>query len=227
MLGDRCVHRLRQPFGRAPVQVGLVLPVRRVRVVRRVRAHAVRRSGRAAVRDAGADRRLALGRPDLRRLQHRRRGDGPAAGAPLPARERDAVVAGVLAGPLAMLPGLLFFVCMIAWYPSIGAEALPSDFMLRQLDMPVFHLLFQAMIFSRAARKRRGLRARGERTHRGHVAHAARRRAVERRRASRSPPCCWSARSSSPTRFGLVELIARGYRALAWLFLVVYVAAAC
>ena len=93
--------------------------------------------------------------------------------------KRDAVVAGVLAGPLAMLPGLLFFICMIAWYPSIGAEALPSDFMLRQLNMPVFHVLFQAMIFSRAARKRRGLRARGERTHRGDVAHAARRRAVE------------------------------------------------
>src|SRR5687768_6456373 len=61
---------------------------------------------------------------------------------------RDAVVAGVLAGPLAMLPGLLFFVCMIAWYPAIGAEALPSDYMLQQLDMPVFHVLFQAMIFS-------------------------------------------------------------------------------
>jgi hypothetical protein len=35
---------------------------------------------------------------------------------------RDAVVAGVLAGPLAMLPGLLFFVCMVVWYPTIGAE---------------------------------------------------------------------------------------------------------
>jgi len=61
---------------------------------------------------------------------------------------RDAVVAGVLAGPLAMLPGLLFFLCMLAWYPRIGAEALPSDFILRQLQLPLFHLLFQLMIFS-------------------------------------------------------------------------------
>ena len=30
----------------------------------------------------------------------------------------------------------------------IGDEALPSDFILRQLQLPVFHLLFQLMIFS-------------------------------------------------------------------------------
>ena len=35
---------------------------------------------------------------------------------------RDALVAGALAGPLAMIPALLFFICMIAYYPQIGAE---------------------------------------------------------------------------------------------------------
>ena len=68
--------------------------------------------------------------------------------APLPDAPRRGRWRALLAGPLAMLPGLLFFVCMVAWYPTIGAEALPSDFMLRQLDMPLFHVLFQAMIFS-------------------------------------------------------------------------------
>ena len=29
--------------------------------------------------------------------------------------DRDAVIAGVIAGPLAMLPALLFFTCMIAF----------------------------------------------------------------------------------------------------------------
>ncbi|MGH8082520.1 MAG: hypothetical protein ACREP7_18235, partial [Lysobacter sp.] len=37
---------------------------------------------------------------------------------------RDAAIAGLIAGPLAMLPALAFFVCMIAYYPQIGSEAL-------------------------------------------------------------------------------------------------------
>nr|WP_246587231.1 hypothetical protein [Stakelama flava] len=62
-------------------------------------------------------------------------------------RKRDAVVAGALAGPLAMLPALAFFLCMTAFYPTISDQALPSDFLLRKLDAPWFHLLFQLMIF--------------------------------------------------------------------------------
>ena len=36
---------------------------------------------------------------------------------------RDALVAGLIAGPLAMLPALLFFVCMVAWIPQIGVPS--------------------------------------------------------------------------------------------------------
>jgi len=135
---------------------------------------------------------------------------------------RDAVIAGVLAGPLAMLPGLLFFVCMIAWYPSIGAEALPSDFMLRQLDMPLFHVLFQAMIFSALLESGTA------------CVHAANERVASAWREKKHAPLSIRMRFAIATvllvgsifiaaRFGLVDLIARGYRALAWLFLAVYV----
>ena len=62
--------------------------------------------------------------------------------------DRDAVVAGVLAGPLTMLPALLFFIPMVAFYPDIQSATLPSDFLLQQIGIPAFHLLFQAMIFS-------------------------------------------------------------------------------
>ncbi len=135
---------------------------------------------------------------------------------------RDAVVAGVLAGPLAMLPGLLFFACMIAWYPAIGAEALPSDFMLRQLDMPAFHLLFQVMIFSALLESGAA------------CVHAANERVAAAWRTRRATDLPHAGRFSIAAallvgsifiaaRFGLVDLIARGYRALAWLFLAVYV----
>ena len=37
---------------------------------------------------------------------------------------------------------------MVAFLPDIASATLPSDFMLQRLDMPLFHLLFQLMIFS-------------------------------------------------------------------------------
>ncbi|HEV7271919.1 hypothetical protein [Pseudoxanthomonas sp.] len=135
---------------------------------------------------------------------------------------RDAVVAGVLSGPLAMLPGLLFFVCMLAWYPGIGDEALPSDFILRQLQAPAFHLLFQLMIF--AALLETGtaaIHACNER-----IAHAwrARGRAGMGRSARLSVAALLLVGSIFiADRVGLVALIAQGYRALAYLFLVVYI----
>jgi uncharacterized membrane protein YkvI len=138
------------------------------------------------------------------------------------ANRRDAVVAGVLCGPLAMLPGLLFFLCMLAWYPQIGNEALPSDFILRQLDMPVFHVLFQLMIFSALLESGTA------------VVHAANERIAHAWRRRRGTPPGKRIRLAIAVvllvgsifiadRVGLVALIAQGYRGLAYLFLVVYV----
>jgi uncharacterized membrane protein YkvI len=135
---------------------------------------------------------------------------------------RDAVVAGVIAGPLAMLPALLFFVCMAAWYPTIGNEALPSDFMLRKLDMPVFHLLFQAMIFVALLESGVG------------VVHALNERvavAWETRRGVAMPHAARFVLAAVlltgsifvADYFGLVALIANGYRALAYALLVLFV----
>jgi uncharacterized membrane protein YkvI len=135
---------------------------------------------------------------------------------------RDAVVAGVLAGPLAMLPGLLFFICMVAWYPRIGAEALPSDFILRQLGLPLFHLLFQAMIFSALLESgTAAVHATNERIAATLRAHRARDLSNTGRFVIAATVLVGSIFIAD--RFGLVALIARGYRGLAWLFLVVYV----
>lgn len=135
---------------------------------------------------------------------------------------RDALVAGLVAGPLAMLPALLFFVCMVAWIPQIGAQALPSDFMLQRLDQPLFHLLFQAMIFAALLESGTG------------AVHAINERVAVAWRARRGQAMPNGGRFAIAAallvgsifiaeRFGLVALIANGYRALAWLFLVVYV----
>jgi len=136
--------------------------------------------------------------------------------------DRDAIVAGLIAGPLAMLPALLFFTCMVAFYPGIANETLPSDFMLQRLDQPLFHLLFQLMIFCALLESGTGavhaineriakawLGARGEAlTHRARLGIAL-----------VLLVCCMLLAD----RFGLVALIAKGYRALAAIFLLIYV----
>jgi len=136
--------------------------------------------------------------------------------------QRDAIVAGLIAGPLSMLPAILFFVAMMAFYPAIGAETLPSDFLLRQMTVPGFHVLFQVMILAALLESGAG------------AVHAINERisgAVERRgRAplSTGPRALIGAALLTGCMFvageiGLVDLIASGYRFLAWLFLAVFV----
>jgi uncharacterized membrane protein YkvI len=135
---------------------------------------------------------------------------------------KDALVAGVLAGPLAMIPALLFFICMIAYFPQIGGEALPSDFLLRRLDFPAFHFLFQLMIFMALLESSTGfVHAINERVALAYAARRGRILPVAARVCITGALLLGSIFLA--TRFGLVTLIARGYRALAYIFLVVFV----
>jgi uncharacterized membrane protein YkvI len=135
---------------------------------------------------------------------------------------RDAIIAGALSGPLAMIPAVLFFICMVAYYPEIGAESLPSDFMLQRLNAPLFHAIFQLMIFAALLESGTG------------SVHAVNQRIAQVWQARLGRPLSVRARFVAAgvllviamllaDRFGLVTLIARGYRALAYVLIVVYV----
>lgn len=136
--------------------------------------------------------------------------------------DKDALVAGLLAGPLAMIPALLFFICMIAYYPQIAGEALPSDFLLRRLNFPAFHFLFQLMIFLALLESSTGfVHAINERAALAYLSRRGRMLPVAGRAAITGVLLIGSIFLA--TRFGLVTLIARGYRALAYVFLIVFV----
>ena len=135
---------------------------------------------------------------------------------------RDAIGAGLLAGPLAMVPALLFFVCMVAWYPAVGAEALPSDFLLERLNLPVFRLIFQLMIFAALLESGAGsVHSVNERI--AHALRATGRRDLSRRARLAITISVLVLSVFVADRYGLVALIAHGYRALAYLFLAIYV----
>ncbi|HJS10731.1 MAG TPA: hypothetical protein VJ811_05595 [Sphingopyxis sp.] len=136
--------------------------------------------------------------------------------------QRDAIVAGLIAGPLSMLPAILFFVAMIAFYPAIGDETLPSDFLLRQMTVPGFHVLFQVMIFAALLESGAGsVHAINERIS-GAIESRGRKPLTPGARAVIGAViltgCMFVA-----GEIGLVDLIASGYRFLAWLFLAVFV----
>jgi uncharacterized membrane protein YkvI len=135
---------------------------------------------------------------------------------------KDAVTAGLIAGPLAMLPAILFFVCMIAFYPAIGGETLPSDFLLRQLNQPLFHWAFQIMIFAALLESGAGaVHAINERI--AGVLHRRRGTDLSARNRALIAGALLVVCMFVADRVGLIGLIASGYRLLAWMFLAVFV----
>ena len=135
---------------------------------------------------------------------------------------RDAVLAGLLCGPFAMLPAVLFFICMMAAYPGIASAKLPADTLLQRLDLPAFRVLFQLMIFSALLESGSG------------VVHAVNERAAHSWARLRGKTFPLQARLAIAVlllfaatqiagRFGLVVLIARGYRIIAAVLLCIYV----
>jgi uncharacterized membrane protein YkvI len=111
---------------------------------------------------------------------------------------------------------------MCAFYPQIRAETLPSDFMLRQMQLPWFHWTFQLMIFAALLECGTG------------AVHAVNERIAAARQRRGAPELSIKARLTIAggvlvgcvfiaERFGLVTLIARGYRLFAYVVLAIYV----
>jgi uncharacterized membrane protein YkvI len=135
---------------------------------------------------------------------------------------RDAVVAGLLAGPLAMTPAMIFFLCMAAFYPQIQNAVLPSNFMLERIGIPLFLDVFQAMIFAALLECGTGVvHAINERIAVGHRQRTG--RDLSKRMRSAVILVILVMSIFVANRFGLVALIAKGYRLLAYLILAVYI----
>lgn len=135
---------------------------------------------------------------------------------------RDAIAAGLLAGPLAMIPAMLFFLCMVAYFPEIGAQALPSDFLLQRLNLPAFRVVFQLMIFAALLESGTGgVHAINERI--AHAYQARSDRQFSRRARLAVTLVVLGGSVFVADKVGLVQLIARGYTWLSYVFLAIFV----
>jgi uncharacterized membrane protein YkvI len=136
-------------------------------------------------------------------------------------RRREAVLAGLLAGPLGMLPGLAFYVAMIGYHQEIRSAALPSAFLLGKLHAPWFEWAFQiAVLLTLVDTGVPILHAVNERVAK---AYEERRRLMPRALRPALAVGIMVLSVYAAAAVGLVELIATGYGLLTYAFIAVLV----
>lgn len=60
---------------------------------------------------------------------------------------KEALISGTVAGALTMIPGLFIYVAMLSSYPEIITESIPINYLLGTLGLPAFMLVFQIILF--------------------------------------------------------------------------------
>jgi uncharacterized membrane protein YkvI len=133
---------------------------------------------------------------------------------------REAIIAGLLAGPIAILPGFLFYVSMVSQYPQVLGEAVPANFLLQILGSRAFQLSYQIVLFGTLIETGTGM------------IHGVNERiaGVYEERQTHMPAYLRPAialglliTGAALARFGLIGLIAKGYGTMTWFFLAVFV----
>jgi uncharacterized membrane protein YkvI len=133
---------------------------------------------------------------------------------------RDTFVAGALVGPIAMTPGLLFYLAALAAYPGILTSTVPANVLLELLGSRSFQVAFQVVLFGTLVETGAGL------------IHAFNERLSGLRADAHADLTRWVRPAVAIgllvlgtilSRFGLIDLIARGYGTLTVGFIVVYV----
>ena len=134
---------------------------------------------------------------------------------------REAVFAGLLAGPVAVFPGLLFLVAMAAAGPVLMEAAVPLEHMLRMLEQPLLTHALHVVLVGTFIETGVGL------------VHAVNERIADTLAESRRHPARWIRPLTAlgllgfsillADRLGIVALVAQGYGTLTWLILGIYV----
>lgn len=133
---------------------------------------------------------------------------------------REAFSAGLLAGVIAMFPGVLIYTTFLGYYPSIVSEAIPANFVLGQLGMPLFQTFFQIILFGTFIETGTGMihgfneRIAGMLSERGRTMSRPLRLAVA---AGLLLGAIFLAE-----KFGLITLISKGYGLTTWAFWILF-----
>lgn len=133
---------------------------------------------------------------------------------------RTGIIAGIVAGPVAMFPAILLFLALAGQYPLILDRPVPVNYVLEVIGSRYFQLTFQFILFGTLVETGAGL------------IHAVNERiaGVFREREAEMPPVLRPISAmlllligTGLSTFGIVNLIARGYGIVTYGFLAVFV----
>lgn len=137
---------------------------------------------------------------------------------------KEAVVAGLLSGLLAILPGIFLFLSMLAAGPEIHTAEVPTILVLQNIDNVALSFAYQVVMVMTLIETGIGL------------LHAFNDRVCQQLVEKEIHPhrflrviigCGILTISSLLAQVGLIDLISRGYGALTWLIIAVYVVPLC
>lgn len=134
---------------------------------------------------------------------------------------RDAVTAGLLAGPVAMLPALLFFLAMAATYPAVLEASVPADFMMQRLDFPWLKIIFYIVVFGTFVETGTAfIHAVNERIY---EVYSEKNKTMPRWLRPLVAVIALLISVFLAGEIGLIDLIAQGYGTLTWVFVLVFI----
>jgi uncharacterized membrane protein YkvI len=132
---------------------------------------------------------------------------------------KEAFYAGAISGVIGIVPALLFYIALVAHYPAILSEEIPSVFAFEKLGFLPLFILFQIVLYGTLIETGTAM------------IHAVNER-IQSARFSREKELprvfrpviaiVLLALAIVLSTFGIIALIARGYGAISWGFLVVY-----
>lgn len=133
----------------------------------------------------------------------------------------QSVCAGFLAGILAILPGILFYCVMVGFYPDILEAEVPMTVILAAMDLPLFALVFQVVIFGTFIETGSALLHAGNER----LAASFEERGSDMPRWLRPTVAVlfMAAAIFAGEKFGLIALIAQGYGFLTYVILGIFI----
>lgn len=134
---------------------------------------------------------------------------------------RETIGAGLAAGPLAVIPALLFFIAMMARYPEIIEQPVPSAYLMGALGVAWLEILFQIVVFGTFIETGAGLlHAVNERVA---ANFADRGRKMPRYARPLAAGAILLVSVFAASAIGIVDLIAKGYGLLTYAFIAVLI----
>jgi uncharacterized membrane protein YkvI len=133
---------------------------------------------------------------------------------------KEAISAGLLGGLIGILPGFLFYISVVSFYPTVLPEEIPARFILQKIGSPLLLISFQIVLFGTLIETGTGF------------IHAVNERIQSTLKAKGKKLLQWQRPMVAIlllviglgiSTFGLINLIAKGYGTISWGFFFVYI----